>query len=91
MSNKDMAVVWTFAGSLITVKLVTSLMILYYFPSWHTLVLVVALSVVWFVPPVYYFTHYSRSNFRLVRARVRRQELLRQEWEVEETPNSIRH
>ncbi|CAN5164513.1 hypothetical protein BH24CHL1_BH24CHL1_19860 [soil metagenome] len=85
MTNNDMAVVWTFVGSLATVKLLTSIMILYYFPSWHTLVLVLALSVVWIVPPFYYFTRHSRGRYRLLRARVRRNELLRQEWEVEET------
>lgn len=85
MTNNDMAVVWTFVGSLITVKLLTSLLILYYFPSWHTLVLVLALSVVWFVPPFYYFTRHSRNRYRLLRVRLRRNELLRQEWEVEES------
>lgn len=84
MRNDDMAVVWTFAGSLITVKLLTSLLILYHFPSWHTLVLVLALSVVWFVPPFYYFSRHSQGHFRLLRGRARRNELLRQEWEVDE-------
>lgn len=85
MTNNDMAVVWTFVGSLMTVKLLTSLLILYHFPSWHTLMLVVALSVAWFVPPIWYFSRHSQSRYRLLRARVRRNELLRQEWEVEET------
>lgn len=84
MTNKDMSVVWAFVGSLATVKLLTSIMILYYFPSWHTLILVLALSVVWIVPPIYYFTRNPRGRYRLLRARVRRNELLRQEWEVEE-------
>ena len=85
MTNNDMAVVWTFVGALATVKLLTSIMILYYFPSWHTLVLVLALSVVWLIPPIYYFTRNPRGRYRLLRARARRNELLRQEWEVEET------
>jgi hypothetical protein len=78
-----MAVVWTFVGSLAALKFLTSIMILYYFPSWHTLVLVLALSVAWIVLPFYYIARNPRSRYRLLRARVRRNELLRQEWDVE--------
>lgn len=85
MTNNDMSVVWAFVGSLATVKLVTSIMILYYFPSWHTLILVLALSVVWIVAPLYYISRNPRGRYRLLRARVRRNELLRQEWDVEES------
>lgn len=90
MNKNDMAIVWTFIGSLVTLKLLTSIMILYFFPSWHTVLLVVVLSVVWFVPPVYYLTRHSQGRFRLIRARVRRNELLRQEWNVEETTTTRR-
>jgi hypothetical protein len=86
MSKEDQTVVWAFVGSLLTVKLVTSILVLYYFPSWHTLVLVVAFSVLWFVPPIAYFGIHSQRRYRLVKVRLRRKELLRQEWETEETP-----
>jgi hypothetical protein len=89
VSHEDKTVVWTFVGSLITVKLVTSVVILYYFPSWHTLLLVGALSVAWFLPPVMYLMSKSPGRYRLLRARARRRELVRQEWNVEErTPSN---
>jgi hypothetical protein len=89
MSHDDKTVVWTFVGSLVTVKLVTSVVILFYFPSWHTLLLVVALSVAWFLPPLLYLMSRSPGKYRLLRGRARRRELLRQEWNVEErTPRN---
>ncbi len=84
MTDDDMAVLWTFVGSLVAVKLITSLLILYHFPSWHSVMLVVMLSVIWFVPPLYYLVRNPRARYRLLRARARRHKLLRQEWEVEE-------
>lgn len=90
ISKEDRAVVWAFVGSLVTVKLVTSIMILYYFPSWHTLLLVVALSIVWFLPPIFYLGMHSKAHARLVRARMRRRELLRQEWDVGEESHKSR-
>lgn len=90
MSKEDRSVIWAFVGSLATVKLVTSIMILYYFPSWHTLLLVVALSIAWFIPPIFYLGIHSRARARLVRARMRRKELLRQEWDIAERSPSRR-
>lgn len=84
MSKGDKQVVWAFVGSLFAVKFLTSLLVLYYFPSWHTLLIVVALSFFWFVPPIYYFSTHSKGHIRLLKARARRKELLRQEWDVEE-------
>ena len=84
MTNDDMSVVWSFIGALFAFKFVTSIFILYYFPSWHTVLFLAVLSTAWFVPPIYYLARNPRGRFRLLRARVRRGELLRQEWEVEE-------
>jgi hypothetical protein len=88
MSKEDKTVVWAFVGSLATVKLLTSILILYYFPSWHTLGLVVILSLFWIAPPLYYLglyvKRYSDGRYRLIRARRRRKELVRQEWEIED-------
>jgi hypothetical protein len=90
MSKEDKSVVLAFVASLATVKLVTSIMIVYFFPSWHTVMLTVALSLVWFVPPIIYLADRSPGRYRLIRGRMRRQELLRQEWEVEESTPSRR-
>lgn len=89
MSDDDRAVLWAYVGALSVFKVVTSIFILYYFPSWHTLLFVIALSVMWFAVPVYYVVRNPRGRYRLFRARIRRNELLRQEWEVEEP--SARH
>lgn len=84
MSKEDKSVVLAFLYSLVTVKVVTSIMIVYFFPSWHTVMLSVVLSLVWFVPPILYFANLSPGKYRLFKGRMRRAELLRQEWEVEE-------
>lgn len=84
MTKDDMSVIWAFVASLFMIKIVTSVMIFYIFPSWHTFLLLVLLSVIWFVVPVAYFSRNSRHRFRLLRARARRKQLLQQEWEVEE-------
>ena len=84
MTNEDKSVVWAFVGSLVTIKLFTSVMVLYYFPSWHTLMLVVALSIAWFIPPFFYLGLHTHRRYRLVKVRLRRKELMRQEWDVEE-------
>lgn len=90
MSNEDKQVVWAFVGSLMTAKLVTSILILYYFPSWHSLMLVVVLSLVWFIPPIAYLGHRSQGRYRLVKTRLRRKQLLRQEWDVGEESHKSR-
>lgn len=90
MTDEDKSVVWAFVGSLMTVKLVTSILILYYFPTWHALVLVVALSLLWFVPPVAYLATTSQMKYRLFKVRLRRKELLRQEWDVGERSHTHR-
>lgn len=79
-----------FIGSLATVKLVTSIMIVYYFPSWHTVMLTVVLSIIWFGPPLFYLADRSPGKYRLFRGRMRRKELVRQEWHVEEKTTSHR-
>ena len=64
-------------------KIVTSILILYFFPSWEALVVVLGLSVPWIVAAIWYFGVYSRVHLRLVRVRARRKELVRQEWNVD--------
>lgn len=90
MHNEDLTVVWAFAGALFMVKFVTSIMILYYFPSWTTFMLLILLSIAWFIPPLFYLMHNPKGRYRLWRARVRRRELLRQEWHVENRDPSHR-
>jgi hypothetical protein len=69
--------------TLVGFKLITSVMVFYFFPSLHTLVMVLALSVTWIIAGVYYGGVYSRVKYRLLRGRARRRELIYKEWNVD--------
>jgi len=64
-------------------KIVTSIMILYFFPSWHALLVVIGLSIPWVLGGCWYAGFYSRIKLRLIRVRARRKKLLYQEWHVD--------
>lgn len=64
-------------------KLVTSIMIIWFFPSWEAVLVVLGLSVPWIIAAIWFGGIYSRIRLRLVRVRLRRKELLRQEWHVD--------
>ena len=64
-------------------KVVTSVLILYYFPSWEAVLIVCGLSVPWFVAAIWYFGLVTRVRLRLMRVRARRAQLLHQEWNVD--------
>jgi len=73
----------TYVATLGVFKIVTSILILYYFPSWHAVVIIVALSIPWIVAGVWAGGIYSRVRLRLLRVRRRRKALLHQEWHVD--------
>lgn len=79
----ERAILKTFVLTLVALKVVTSAMILYVFPSMHALVVVLALSLMWLIAGVTYGGAYSRIKFRLLKARARRRQLLHQEWNVD--------
>lgn len=64
-------------------KFATSILILYFFPSWHALIMILALSVPWIVAGCWYFGVYSRVRLRLVRGRMRRGAMVHKEWHVD--------
>jgi hypothetical protein len=64
-------------------KLVTSLLILYFFPSWHALIVILGLSVPWIIAGVWYSGFYARVRLRLLRMRALRKRLLYEEWHVD--------
>jgi predicted membrane channel-forming protein YqfA (hemolysin III family) len=76
-------VLTAFILTLVGFKVVTSIMVLYFFPSLHALVLVIALSSMWVIGGVIYGGIYSRVKLRLLRARAKRNKLLHQEWHVD--------
>jgi Na+-driven multidrug efflux pump len=77
------AVLTAMIMTVVSFKLITSLLIFYFFPSWHTLMFLLALSVSWIIAGVYYGGVYSRVKYRLLRARARRRRLIHQEWHVD--------
>ncbi|RIK47046.1 MAG: hypothetical protein DCC58_01165 [Chloroflexi bacterium] len=64
-------------------KLLTSLLVLYYFPSWHAVVVIAAVSIPWIAAGIWYGGIYSRVRLRLHRVRRRRAYLLYQEWNID--------
>lgn len=70
-------------------KIVTSILILFYFPSWHALIVILALSVPWIAAGVWYGGVVSRVKMRLMRGRMRRKQLLHQEWNLD-TPKTTK-
>jgi hypothetical protein len=77
------AVLTAMIMTLVGFKLITSVMVFYFFPSLHTLVFVLALSVTWIIAGAYYGGVYSRVKYRLLRARARRRQLIYKEWNVD--------
>lgn len=83
MDDDDRLILLAFSWTLIAFKLVTSALVLFFFPSVEALVVVVVLSVPWVIGAFVYFGMYTRIKMRLVRARARRRRLIYQEWNVD--------
>ena len=71
-----LALLWTLAGF----KLFMSIMILWTFPSWHAVAIVMVLSIPWVLLFLGWMGVLARMRARLHQARARRAELLAQEW-----------
>jgi hypothetical protein len=83
MDRETRSVLIAHIATLAGFKLVTSILILAFFPSWHALIVIVALSVPWVAVGLWYGGVVSRIRLRLVRARMRRKKMLHQEWNVD--------
>lgn len=90
MDDETRSVLIAHAATLGVFKIVTSILILFYFPSWDALLVILALSVPWIVAAVWYGGVVSRVKLRLVRARMQRKRLLQQEWNVEPPKTSTK-
>jgi hypothetical protein len=64
-------------------KIVTSILIIYYFPSWGAVLVVAGLSVPWVIAAIWYFGIVSHIKLRLIRVRAKRKRLIHQEWNVD--------
>jgi hypothetical protein len=82
-SNELRSVIVLQVATLGIFKLLTSAMIVYFFPSWHALLVVAGLSVPWLIAGAWYTGWYSRLRLRLLRVRARRNRLLYEEWHVD--------
>lgn len=82
MEEIDRAVIrwtiWTILGF----KIVTSLMVLWVFPSWGAVGLVSALSVPWFVAGALWLRRWIERAMLRRRIRARRAQLIASEWDA---------
>jgi hypothetical protein len=84
LSKADKAVIKTQVAALGFVKLVASVLTLYYFPSWHAVLIVAVLSFPWVVGGGYYLGRSSWLRYRFWKYRHLRKRLLREEWLLDE-------
>jgi hypothetical protein len=64
-------------------KIVTSLLILVIFPSFEVALVIIGLSIFWLAVGAWWAVSHAETPARLLRARVRRRQLVRQEWHID--------
>ncbi|MEZ4524031.1 MAG: hypothetical protein R3A46_20730 [Thermomicrobiales bacterium] len=84
LSDSDRAVIKGQIAALGGVKLVASVLTLYYFPSWHAVLIVGMLSLPWFIAGGYYLGRSTWLRYRFWKYRHLRKRLLREEWHLDE-------
>ena len=84
LSDADRTLIKGQIAALGLVKLVASVLTLYYFPSWHAVLIVVVLSLPWIVGGGYYLGRTSWFRYRFWKFRHLRKRLLREEWLMDE-------
>lgn len=84
LSKADKAVIKTQIGALGFVKLVASVLTLYYFPSWEAVLIIAVLSLPWLVGGGYFLGRSSWFRYRSWKYRHLRKRLLREEWLLDE-------
>ncbi len=84
LSKADKAVIKTQIAAFGFVKLVASALTLYYFPSWHAVLIIAVLSFPWFAVGGYYLGRTSWFRYRFWKHRHLRKRLLREEWFLDE-------
>jgi hypothetical protein len=80
LSDSDRAVIKGQLAALGFVKLVASILTLYYFPSWHAIVVIAVLSTPWLAVGGYYLYRSGRFRYRYWKYRHLRRRLIREEW-----------
>lgn len=84
LSKADKTIIKTQIAALGFVKLVASILTLYYFPSWHAILVVAVLSLPWLVAGGYYLGRSSWFRYRYWKYRHLRTRLIREEWLLDE-------
>ncbi len=81
---------WTYIWMLVGFKTVTTALILYYTHAFATVAIILALHLPWIVGAVALLGLPSAFWYRLMRARSKRTELLRQEFQVDPLDQTAR-
>ena len=84
LSKADKAVIKTQIAALGFVKLVASILTLYYFPSWQAVLVIAVLSFPWLVGGGYFLGRSGWFRYRYWKYRHLRKRLLREEWLLDE-------
>ena len=84
MSDHDRTILKWRIAALVWVKLATSFLILFYFPSWHAFAIVMLLSVPWLIVGGVYGVRRAPVHYRLWKVRKLRKRLIHEEWHVKE-------
>ncbi len=83
LSDSDRAIIKAQIAALGGIKLVATILTLYYFPSWQAVMIVVVLSLPWIVGAFYYFGRVGWLRYRFWSYRHLRARLLREEWNLD--------
>lgn len=84
LSDADRTVIKSQIAALGFVKLVASALTLYYFPSWHAVLIIGVLSLPWLAAGGYFFGRTGWFRYRFWKYRHLRKRLLREEWLLDE-------
>lgn len=82
MTESERTVLKARIATIAGVKLAVSILTLYYFPSWHTLWIVIGLSIPWVIAGVYYLARVGWVRYRLWQLHALRRRLIYEEWHV---------
>ena len=74
---------WGMALTLIAFKVITSVLVVWFFPSWTAVLLVIGLSALWILPLLYIVPRHMQRRYRLWNVRLRRRRLLEAEWNAD--------
>ncbi len=84
MKDSDRQLLWTYVYTFGGIKLVASIVTLYYFWSMTALVAILVLSIPWVLGGIWYIYHLSNKGVRHWKVRKLRRRLVWEEWNVDD-------